>query len=381
MPRRGKGRKGRGNGLPAEHRVQPLNGGRACISADGGYWEGLDSQVRVTEMKNLPQTPLASEAPINVSLRDVASRAGVHFTTVSRALRDDPRLPAATRDRLKRLAENLGYKLNPMASAMMSRRRHGRSVYLGTLAFVTRGDDVSNKARVKQLPSWTAASRRADELGFKLERFLLADYGGKMAALCRALRNRGVLGVLLNGLTPEQIGAGDYTGMAVVSTYEWQTVPVLRTDHFRNILLAAAKISAEGHRRLAFVPWSLMPASIVEQCRAAALLATADSAEGLRIEVAPPREHARLPGFLRRFRPDAVLIGGYMEGIAVRQYLYDTIEGGPAGVDHRRGALAEQMVSWVTSLISQHQFGLPPERMTVLVPGRWQDGPPLRGPL
>ena len=44
-----------------------------------------------------------------VTLKDVARRAGVHFTTVSLALRRHPGIPAQTRLRLMAIAKELGY--------------------------------------------------------------------------------------------------------------------------------------------------------------------------------------------------------------------------------------------------------------------------------
>ena len=54
-----------------------------------------------------------------VSLKDVANVAGVHPTTVSMALRNHPRIPEATRSRLKKLAEEMGYTRDPALVALV----------------------------------------------------------------------------------------------------------------------------------------------------------------------------------------------------------------------------------------------------------------------
>jgi len=46
-------------------------------------------------------------------MRDVARAAGVHQTTVSLALRNHASIPAATRERIKAAAAELGYKQIP----------------------------------------------------------------------------------------------------------------------------------------------------------------------------------------------------------------------------------------------------------------------------
>ena len=48
----------------------------------------------------------------------VARRAGVHAATVSRALRDDPRITPAQRRKVRRCAEELGYRTNPFVAAL-----------------------------------------------------------------------------------------------------------------------------------------------------------------------------------------------------------------------------------------------------------------------
>jgi DNA-binding LacI/PurR family transcriptional regulator len=50
-----------------------------------------------------------------VGIKDVASAAGVSATTVSHALNGKGRLPPGTRERVHRIAEELGYRPNATA--------------------------------------------------------------------------------------------------------------------------------------------------------------------------------------------------------------------------------------------------------------------------
>ncbi|MYH71522.1 MAG: LacI family transcriptional regulator [Acidimicrobiia bacterium] len=54
--------------------------------------------------------------------RDVALAAGVSQSTVSRALRDDPRISSTTRERVRQAAEQLGYVPNRVARNLRERR-------------------------------------------------------------------------------------------------------------------------------------------------------------------------------------------------------------------------------------------------------------------
>ena len=73
-------------------------------------------------------------------LQEIAEKAGVSRATVSLALRNQTSIPARTRTRIRQLAEQLGYRPNPLISALMSYHRAARPVkptHL-TLAFVVK---------------------------------------------------------------------------------------------------------------------------------------------------------------------------------------------------------------------------------------------------
>ena len=60
-------------------------------------------------------------------MKDVAIAAGVHQTTVSRALRNDPRITEPVKKQVRQAAERLGYRLNPLLSALGTIRRQRAS--------------------------------------------------------------------------------------------------------------------------------------------------------------------------------------------------------------------------------------------------------------
>ena len=82
-------------------------------------------------------------AATRISLADIARKAGVHITTVSLALRDSPRLPVATKTRIKTLADEMGYQPDPMLSALTAYRRNAKIQQTqGTLAWITTTRDI-----------------------------------------------------------------------------------------------------------------------------------------------------------------------------------------------------------------------------------------------
>ena len=66
---------------------------------------------------------------------DVARAAGVHRTTVSLALKRHPRIPRETQERVRRIADALGYQPDPMLSSLVAYRTRNRpAAYHGSLA-------------------------------------------------------------------------------------------------------------------------------------------------------------------------------------------------------------------------------------------------------
>lgn len=70
-----------------------------------------------------------------ITLKDISEQCGYSVNTVSRALRDDPRLPEATISRIKQVADELGYMKNVIASSM-------RSGHTNLIAVIV--DDIQN---------------------------------------------------------------------------------------------------------------------------------------------------------------------------------------------------------------------------------------------
>ena len=59
---------------------------------------------------------------VRVTIKQVAQAAKVQYSTVSKALRGSGRIPAATRDRIQRIAEQIGYHRDPVMLALAAQR-------------------------------------------------------------------------------------------------------------------------------------------------------------------------------------------------------------------------------------------------------------------
>src|ERR1700674_4581679 len=84
-------------------------------------------------MENIPQNQIKT-----VRMAEIAQRLGVASSTISRALRNDPRISMELRKRVRGVADELGYQPNPLVSALMAnRRRRGSGGAVDVIALVT----------------------------------------------------------------------------------------------------------------------------------------------------------------------------------------------------------------------------------------------------
>jgi LacI family transcriptional regulator len=134
-----------------------------------------------------------------VTMDTIAKRARVSRSTVSRALRDHPAIPHSTRQRIKTIADELGYRPNPFVTVLMSQ-----------LKLVKRTDVTSTLALVSAFPLGTGwkdnpsvtrmvegAIVQSNRLGYRLETFYLAEPGMTPERLSSILDTRRIPGVII----------------------------------------------------------------------------------------------------------------------------------------------------------------------------------------
>ena len=134
------------------------------------------------------------------SLRKLAKHLDLSHVTVSAALRGLPGVKADTRERVLRAAEQHGYHINPLASAVMaSMRRVENKVFRGVLVLlrpeVPRAMHDPEERERRRIAS--GAAHKARELGFDLQEIQVGCNGNDLEKLHDILLARGVLGLVM----------------------------------------------------------------------------------------------------------------------------------------------------------------------------------------
>src|SRR3712207_4236150 len=111
-----------------------------------------------------------------VTIHDVARSAGVSTATVSNALSGNGRLSATTRDRVARIASELGYSASPSARGLRTRRVGANRLYLPRdtggvedymeLAAGAAVGGVGDRPALDLIPTPDRVARIASELGY-----------------------------------------------------------------------------------------------------------------------------------------------------------------------------------------------------------------------
>lgn len=141
---------------------------------------------------------MTSNAPTTlITQRDVAQACGLHHSTVCLALKNSPTLSHRTRERIRRVAESLGYQPNASASSLAGlRKRPGAQ---GTLPLAWINQEAAPHFWREEPAArlmLAAARRRAGELGYHLDEFWAHEPGMTVVRLGQILQARGIRGAL-----------------------------------------------------------------------------------------------------------------------------------------------------------------------------------------
>lgn len=117
------------------------------------------------------------------------------------ALKSHPNIPPGTRERIQKIARQLGYEPDPMLSALASyRNSHREPSYRGRLAWLVNSSKEMSWKDLRRKPHFSAylegAMERARSYGYEVEVFEL-NLELKVGRLANVFRARNIRGILL----------------------------------------------------------------------------------------------------------------------------------------------------------------------------------------
>jgi LacI family transcriptional regulator len=334
--------------------------------------------------------------------RMIAKAAGVSQPTVSMALRGDPSIPLATRQRIFDCARQLGYRPNSYVSALMAHVRSGRALQdKGCLALLV------NFASEKE---WLSAEtfrtqyegivHRAEELGVRTETFFLQAPGMSAARIDHILYSRGITGLILMPAPniPDSLEMNWSRYALGTIAYGWRTLTIDRvaTHHRHNVHAVFGQLLARGYKRIGVC---LPPEAVtgVDLNWLAGFLLEKKLNKSLSSVpqfVGKPGETpiSRFRNWLTRYKPDAMvsLIGHEMEwlnelGLSAPQDIGLACINRPAtsrlsGIEENHHVIGAAVADLVVAQVTRNEFGFPVHPKLILIEGTWVEGETLRPP-
>ncbi len=217
----------------------------------------LSSETQVPpRMASTPDCPSAPPPATRVTIKDVARATGVHFATVSLAMRHHPRISLSTRQRIEAAATRLGYERDPVFQALSARRAHASQRQVRpTIAYLT-NQSVENglleTAHRRRMIS--GARRHADVMGFGFE-LLSVDRGAHTSqSLQRHLQKSGIAGLVIGAFRFDRAGLElpwrDYSVVKIDSRHIDVRAPQISDNQMQNVQVAHRELRQLGYRRI-----------------------------------------------------------------------------------------------------------------------------------
>ena len=348
-----------------------------------------------------------------VTFADVAREAKVHPTTVSMAMRNHPRLPLETRQRIQEIAKDMGYRPDPAVQALVAYRRRVKASRMpSTIAYVTNWDTRFGWKQVTAHPDFYAgAQSMADMLGYKMEHFWMGEPGMTHSRLNQILRTRGINGLII---------ASHRREVDVALHFAWEEFSAVKIDYFPHmpalhnvtnnqcgiIRLAMQHVRAAGYKRIGFVMHRGWDHSVDNLWTAGFLcdqskLPAADHVPILYFPGEHPidawmnesRSNVQVDAgdfleWYRRYKPDVILSNRTFVQAAFEQcglsiprdvafvdLFLDQGGGFYAGVRQSHHTVGELAVELLAGQLMHNKCGIPQVAHTTFVEGTWFGGP------
>ena len=340
--------------------------------------------------------PRPDAAAPRVTLRMIAERAGLSLTAGSFALRNNPKIPAATRQRVRRAAEELGYRPDPQIAKLMHHLRARRApAFQSTLAALTTIPEESRLPYIQEIVR--SARGTAESLGYKLQLLTMEEAPEARPDLQRMLLSRGVEGILLLPLrAPRELGRLlEWSKFAVVATTYAVLAPEFHRvvpHQFNNMLTLCRELMQRGYRRIGLVEPAQHDRTVNRSFSAAvtwqSFFGGTEPVLPLIYEGAQPLE---LKSWFARERPDVIIGSGDADGRAMARELGLRIPGPVgfasanksdpsifAGMEERPADIGAAAVRLLASLLQHGEKGIPAVPTVTMVKGEWIDGRSVR---
>lgn len=333
-----------------------------------------------------------------VTIRDVATATGLHFTTVGLGLRDSPLLKPETRRKIQDAARALGYEPDPMLTALNAyRHANWLPSFQAVIGWINNWPDRGALLSNGTFHAYYQGARdRAQELGYLVEQFWLHEKEFTPARLRRLFKARSIKALLL----PPQLQAHTYppidlTDCSVVCFgYSMQPAlyHVITNHHAHSIKLVILKVMELGYRRIGMFVDSDWDQKVENVWLGGLMLARARYPD---LAPVPPctvdsTNRKELAAWMKRHRPDVVIswdgVAPEIEALGYRIpedvgfVSLDLIRRDQrlSGINENNRYIGQKAVDLLVDMLHRGERGKPEIPIRTLVESTWVPGATLR---
>ncbi|MDR1284340.1 MAG: LacI family transcriptional regulator [Opitutaceae bacterium] len=345
-----------------------------------------------------------SKAASRVTVRDIAAELGLHFTTVAEALRGSRRISRGTRERVRATADRLGYRPDPVLSALSAYRAHKQRHRLqGVLGWVHSHPSKNHFRKIAGFYSrcWESAGARARQYGFEMEDIWLSQPGMTIPRIVQIIKARNISGLLI---APQPLGHGhidfpweNFCAVRIGYSLRNLALPMVAPDQFHNTFFLFQKLAERGYRRIGFACPQLVDERVDHGFSGGFLAAREQSGATGKTLPPPPLfldadKDGSAPAFLawfERHKPDAVMmVPGYVyhpallkagcrvPGDVAAGWISTSNHDGAnrIGIDENGQKVGEAAVDMLVAQINGNAMGIIPYFRKTLIDGIFVDG-------
>jgi LacI family transcriptional regulator len=334
------------------------------------------------------------------TIRDIGRKTGFHYSTVSLALRDHPRIPDSTKRIIREAAKGLGYQPDATLSALCAYRLMKRPPKeLTVIAWIT-----NHRTRTGWRKSactedyFEGASQRATERGYRLETFWLSEPGMTGQRISKILWTRGIQGVLFppqEHLNTIDLAWENLSAVTFGYTLVHPRLHLVSNHEYRTMGTLFAELEKRDYRRVGLVNLreqdkrvdnNWLAAYLVEQTR----LRPENQIPPLVLEQWNTRT---LLSWVEHYRPDAIVTrlpevlrslrrAGYRvpEDVGVAYHTLDEKSCCLSGMKKNSFQIGVMAVDLLVDMLHRNERGIPARPYLLMVEGSWVEGNTLRNP-
>lgn len=197
-------------------------------------------------------------------MSEIAKTAGVAKSTVSMALRNNPRISEEERARIQKIAYEMGYQTNPLVARLMYELRNsGKERYVATLAMINCSPEQHVRKRLYSVDATCQGIEdRSRQLGYAIDSFWLHDPAFSIHRLANILHTRNIQGLIfypiiedndLSQRDPEGLLWNHFPSVAIGSRLRHPALTFAVNDHYATGYQLGQKLQQLGYKRSGFI--------------------------------------------------------------------------------------------------------------------------------